>query len=254
MKKYYLYKKESPLGLKYLGVTSHKNPYTYDGSGIYWNNHIKFHNFSCIDIATDILLETSDKKELCFWGMYYSKIWNIVKSEEWANLVIEDGNLGFSGYKHSELTLEKMSNVSKGVKKSDKHKENIRLSKLGKPSGNKGFKHSEESKNNMSKSRIGKYKGKNNPRFGKKLSRELIDKQIKAQKEYWKNNKEQKDRITLKLCKAVQKFDLNGNFIEEYISAKEASIKNGLKNYSPISNACNGVTKTCRKFIWKWKK
>lgn len=87
----YLYKKECPLGLKYLGVTTENNPYNYKGSGKYWKNHLKFHKFKSTDIATDILLETNDLNELSFWGMYYSKIWNIVESEEWANLMEERG-------------------------------------------------------------------------------------------------------------------------------------------------------------------
>lgn len=40
-----LYLKESPLGLKYLGITSRKNPYTYKGSGSYWKKQNKLNNY-----------------------------------------------------------------------------------------------------------------------------------------------------------------------------------------------------------------
>ena len=41
----YLYIKESPLGLKYLGKTE-KDPFKYIGSGLYWKKHLKKHKFT----------------------------------------------------------------------------------------------------------------------------------------------------------------------------------------------------------------
>lgn len=88
--KIYLYIKEIP-GLKYLGITSKEDYNKYLGSGVYWKNHIKAHNLKAKDISTTILLETEDKDIIKFWGLYYSKIWNVVESEEWANLIPEEG-------------------------------------------------------------------------------------------------------------------------------------------------------------------
>ena len=55
----YLYLKESPKGLKYIGKTIH-NPYEYMGSGIVWKNHIKKHKLSAFDIKTTILFQSDD--------------------------------------------------------------------------------------------------------------------------------------------------------------------------------------------------
>jgi hypothetical protein len=109
----YLYLKESPLGLKYLGVTTN-DPYKYMGSGQYWKKHLKKHNFKAEDIATDILLQTNDKAIVKFFGLYYSKIYNIVESEEWANLIPESGEFSTLGYKHSKESLEKLRIASTG--------------------------------------------------------------------------------------------------------------------------------------------
>lgn len=57
----YLYLKESPLGLKYLGKTE-KNPFKYNGSGLYWKSHLKKYNIKSKDIKTTILFETDDVK------------------------------------------------------------------------------------------------------------------------------------------------------------------------------------------------
>ena len=88
----YLYKKTHKItGLKYLGKTISKNPYTYKGSGKHWVYHIKKHGY---DVETEILKECSSEKELKYWGNYYSTLWNVVESKEWANLKPENGNGG----------------------------------------------------------------------------------------------------------------------------------------------------------------
>jgi hypothetical protein len=63
MKTTYLYLKESPLGLKYLGKTE-QDPFKYLGSGKYWKRHLSSHKFTSEDIKTTVLLKTTDKEEL----------------------------------------------------------------------------------------------------------------------------------------------------------------------------------------------
>lgn len=88
---YYLYQKiHRQTNLKYLGFTR-KNPYIYKGSGIYWLSHLKKHGE---DVDTIILLETDDYQVLCDTGKYYSEVWNIVESTQWANLKPEYGEGG----------------------------------------------------------------------------------------------------------------------------------------------------------------
>lgn len=89
--KMYLYIKISPKGLFYLGVFKDrkykdKNIYTYRGSGKYWKLHLKSHNVTTKDIETIILHESYYKEELVELGKYYSRLFDVVKSDKWANL------------------------------------------------------------------------------------------------------------------------------------------------------------------------
>jgi hypothetical protein len=113
MKKTFLYIKETPLGLKYLGKTT-QDPYTYKGSGIYWCNHLKKNNFTINDIKTTILFETTDHNELKEKGLYYSELYDIVNNEKWANLKPEIGD-GGSGEMKSDVK-KKIKNTMKGKK------------------------------------------------------------------------------------------------------------------------------------------
>lgn len=91
--KYFLYiKTHTETNMKYLGYTSSKNPHSYKGSGKYWIRHIeKYGNKT----TTEILLETENLQEIKEKGLYYSNLWDIVDSEEWANLKPETGQGGF---------------------------------------------------------------------------------------------------------------------------------------------------------------
>jgi hypothetical protein len=88
----YLYvKTHNKTVLKYLGKTNSKDPHKYPGSGLYWTKHLKVHG---IDYTTEILLATEDKEELKETGLFFSKLFNIVKSKEWANIMEEYGQGG----------------------------------------------------------------------------------------------------------------------------------------------------------------
>lgn len=103
----YLYKKtHKDTGLQYLGKTIAKDPYAYPGSGIYWTRHLETHGNN---VETEILRECATEEELKFWGQHYSKLWNIVESKEWANLIEEAGPGGF----WSDESREKLSQTKK---------------------------------------------------------------------------------------------------------------------------------------------
>jgi len=133
---FYLYlKTHNQTKLKYLGFTS-RDPFKYRGSGKYWKRHIESHGY---DVTTQILLATEDKSELKETGIFFSKLWNIVTSKEYANLTEESayGGATFTGKKHSKEARMKMSR-----------------SKAGKTSSRKGIiagPHSEEHRQNISK-------------------------------------------------------------------------------------------------------
>jgi len=79
----YLYlKTHNKTGLKYLGKTV-QDPYDYRGSGKLWRRHIQKHGY---DVKTEVLLETTDENAIREKGLYYSHLWNIVESDNFANL------------------------------------------------------------------------------------------------------------------------------------------------------------------------
>lgn len=88
----YLYVKTHRVtGLKYLGMTTKKDPHKYKGSGKLWVRHIKKHGY---DVVTQILLKTESAEELRDTGLFFSRLWNVVSSSEWANLTAESGEGG----------------------------------------------------------------------------------------------------------------------------------------------------------------
>lgn len=77
--------------------------------------------------------------------------------------------------------------------------------------------------------------GKESYWYGKKISREAIEKANK------------------KRVKKVYQFDLNGNFIKSYESVTKAAEENGIKKQG-ISISCNDESKTCGGYFWSYKR
>lgn len=103
----YLYlKTHNKTGLKYLGKTV-RDPYLYNGSGVYWSKHLEKHGN---DIHTDILFETTCKEEFKKVATEISEKLNIIESAEFANMTIEQGQ---GGKMHSEKTKQSMSEKAK---------------------------------------------------------------------------------------------------------------------------------------------
>lgn len=214
-KTYYLYHKISPLGLNYLGTTM-QNPFEYTGSGKYWKNHLKAHKFTSNDVKTIILFETLNKDELIKVGNHYSELYDIVKSELWANLVVENGEGGSSGriYSPSKETRIKIGKYRKGKTLSTESREKVRASKIGKS-------RSEETKTKVSETRIKNKvaEKRNNPNYN---------------------------------STPVLQYDLQGNFIKEWddlIILKESGFQ---PKY--ISSVCRGKRKFSQGFLWKFKR
>lgn len=139
----YLYvKTHQKTGLKYLGMTTKSDPYKYKGSGKMWKQHLKEYGNDC---TTEILLETTDKEEIKKAGTYYSKLWNVVKSDNWANQKVESGTGGWTP----------QSNIIPW---------------------NKGIQMSTEQKQKISKTKKGRFVGQNNPFYGKQHTAETKEK------------------------------------------------------------------------------
>lgn len=182
---YYLYiKTHNKTGLKYLGQTS-KDPFTYKGSGKYWLAHIKKHGY---DVSTEILLNTNDKLELMNAGIKYSIEYDVVQSNEWANLIEERGPGGsFKGKTHSEKTKEHWSKKRKGVcyhnGASEKGIENIRIAN-SKPK-------TEDHKAKLSKS----LKGKTYEELGRRKLTEEEKEKISLSKRGKPRSEETKEKL-----------------------------------------------------------
>jgi hypothetical protein len=98
---YYLYIKQHEVTkLRYLGYTTSKNPYKYKGSGKYWLKHLTKHGNKVI---TTILLATDNFQDIIDTGLYFSTIFNVVQSKDWANLKLEAGDGGWD-YVNSNIT------------------------------------------------------------------------------------------------------------------------------------------------------
>lgn len=103
-------------GLKYFGKTTRYFTQTalqskYHGSGIYWKDHLRKHGD---DVTMEIygIFSNNVTQE----ALKFSKENNIVGSNNWANLIEEDG-IGSVPY-HSELTKKKISiNTKKNMTK-----------------------------------------------------------------------------------------------------------------------------------------
>ena len=107
----YLYlKTHNKTGLKYLGQTSNPDPHRYAGSGTYWKRHLGVHGHN---YTTEILRECKSQNELKEWGLYFSRLWNVAESKEWANLKEEGGSYG----NHSLETRTKISASQAGKKR-----------------------------------------------------------------------------------------------------------------------------------------
>jgi hypothetical protein len=97
----YLYhKRHTKTGLNYFGKTV-RDPRKYSGSGIYWQRHLKKHG----KFIETIQVWTFDNINECkSFALDFSIKNNIVKSEDWANCVVENGLDGQSpGFKNVKL-------------------------------------------------------------------------------------------------------------------------------------------------------
>jgi hypothetical protein len=143
----YIYVKQLPNGLYYLGKTI-KDPIEYKGSGTYWLRVIKKYNYKLSDIKTWILHKTTDKNDIKIIGEYYSKLFDVVNSKNWANLKPEngDGGQGKGFMKNDPNHPVKRKEVREKISKTLLGESNWIRGKIGKNAPMYGYKHTDESK------------------------------------------------------------------------------------------------------------
>jgi len=185
----YLYAKQHRVtGLRYFGKTT-RDPYVYNGSGKYWTNHCNKHGW---DIETTWVHAYEDINLCEKEALFFSKVYDIVESDDWANLKPENGINGgtVKGHKKSDTARLKMSIAKKG--KSSGRNTNYRT----------GKKHTEETIAKMKLVQL----GQKNHGYGKHLTIEHKEKVAQAlrkprpeasiwMKEVWAKRKAQKEQI-----------------------------------------------------------
>jgi len=115
-KKYFLLLKQHTVtGLKYLCFHhgTRDNCFKYKGSGTYWTSHLSKHGNS----INTIILEIKDtREELVEYGLKYSKLWDVVKSTEFANLIDEDCNSTSAPLQREDVRLRRNKAFSDRVR------------------------------------------------------------------------------------------------------------------------------------------
>lgn len=193
-------------GKMYIGLTKQKVESRWDnGRGYNGNTHFKnaIKKYGWENIEHIIIAENLNKEEAFRLEIDLIKWYDTTNAKNGYNKT-PGGNFGLVIC--SEKTRQKMRQSRKGIV------------------------HTEETKKKISES----HKGIKNPMFGKKQSKEHIEKRVKAN------------------SKPVLQFDLNMNFIKEWESATQAKLSFGIK-YSSITDCCKGRQKTSLGYIWKLK-
>jgi hypothetical protein len=187
---YYLYvKTHNKTGLKYLGQTSKQDPYTYMGSGKDWIPHLRMHGF---DVSTTIIQECKTKQELNEAGRYYSKLWDVAESDQWANKIPETG-----GGSCSADAANKISKKLKGVKKPPRTKEHVNnisksmkgVPKLRSAEHQTALTNSIKEKWKTNYLRKSKTAAVGKANLGRKHTTETLEKKRRAMINYWREKK-----------------------------------------------------------------
>lgn len=145
--------------LKYFGKTTSADPVSYSGSGTYWLRHLAIHGK---DFSTEIVGAFEDIATAKVAASEFCKANNIVESDEWANLKIEDITGGWDHITRQHLL--------KGV-------ETFR----NRPIEEQRIANAKRGRSGELNSMFGRDRsGKNNPRYGVKLSQEQRSQQSKA--------------------------------------------------------------------------
>ena len=149
MKTTYLYVKEHKMtGLRYFGKTTRKDVDKYLGSGKYWKRHIVKHGVE--HVKTLWVSEAFNDEDLLIdFADHFSSFFDIVVSNDWANMKKENGKDG-GFFLYGDDNPAKRSDVREKISKALQ-------GHTGVP--NRGFldrRHSKESKYKMSIAHLGR--------------------------------------------------------------------------------------------------
>lgn len=81
-------KEHTVTGLKYLCITEKESWVRYLGSGSYWRHHLERHGKT---VKTTVIYCDDDRERFSRVCLFLSEYFGVVESDEWANLIPEDG-------------------------------------------------------------------------------------------------------------------------------------------------------------------
>lgn len=162
-----------------------------------------------------------------------------------------DGGDGRLNSPHSDETKKKISETKKlqsiSIPCSDETKEYLREINTGYKNPFFGKKHSDKVKSEQSERVL----GTNHPMWGKKHNQETIF-LIKENRNKSIDQNLMNQMSRERNSKSVLQYSLDGNFMNEYESIKDASIRTGLSE-SLIGKTCRDVVKSPKKYIFRFK-
>lgn len=259
----------SPSGRKYIGKTCN-----YKQRVRQYRNSAKSQKLLCrsfekygFDSHVFDIIETfngnlsmANSKEM-FWIRTYMS--NINKFKDYRGMNLTDGGEGQIGRTHSQETRDKLKKAhvlrtkyAKGWKHTDEMKKQMSTVKKGKPIIGKRRGWTMEQKKEMSEMK----KGISSARKGTKFVGTPEERKIKfgshnIGNSYNKGRKPAEKTLLARLAvlsKPVSQYSLNGIFIKEYPSAREAARQTKLSAPTIIAIA-TGKTNKPRKYLFKYK-
>lgn len=234
-------------GKKYIGQKKYDKEgkwKTYLGSGIILNRAIK--KYGAENFSKEIIEKCYSKKELDKREIYWINFYDAVNSENFYNIASGgDGGNTIAGYTEEQLNNYKQwkSELHKKKKKTAPKGENAPCAKL---SEKEVLRIIDRLKNNDFNVDIAK---------DYNVSIGTID-DIRHHKTWCYLTKDiEFDDISSRkrpYLKRVYQYDLEGNLINIYDSARDAERKTGI-SYKQISQVCNGNKRMSHEYIWRFE-
>lgn len=249
-KDYKVYKRTSPSGKIYIGLTcqtleerSGKDGYKYKDNSYLWKAILRYgwNNFKSEILFNNLTFEEACVKEQEMIAYYKSN-----EREYGYNLTA--GGEGCSGYSHTEESKKLMSAKKKnkplislqGVPKTEEHKKKLSEAHKGKPSPRKGVKLDQSTKDKISESKKGSIPWNKNKKMSKESCQKMSDSKIGK---YTRSNSHN--------ARKVVQLTLDGDFIAIFDCMKDAAELTNT-NPSKISMVCNGKRKSTNGFKWMY--